>query len=136
MISFFTSLLSASLVFLVINFSIKKYSSYLVYGLSLIIILLVILLNNKFFAAQTILQVDSAFYTNEVSLKWTTSKISDEYLPKNTKKPKNEKEALSNTQIFSFQQTPIEYASDLISLTGIVLVFIGIISTRKKANHA
>ncbi len=136
MISFFSSILSGSFIWLITNIGVKKYAFYLSLMVSMLMVISVILLDSKFFVSQKILQVDSSFYTNELALKWTTSKISDEYLPKNIKKPKNSKEALLNKQTFSFKQTPIENIANIISLTGIIIVIIGIISTRKKAYHA
>jgi hypothetical protein len=41
----------------------------------------------KFFTPQSYLKVTSQDYLNEYSVKWITSKISDEYMPKNFQKP-------------------------------------------------
>jgi hypothetical protein len=97
-----------------------------------LLILVLLFFNTKFFVPQKSLEVNAAYYTNEYALKWTTSKISDEYLPKNIKKPNTAEAALSNKQMFSFAETPVERFSDLVSLAGIAILVIGIIySTRK-----
>ena len=48
-----------------------------------------VLVSLKFFVPQKYLQVNSDYYTNQLALEWTTSKISDEYLPKNFQRPEN-----------------------------------------------
>ncbi len=130
--SFFSSILAGSAVWLITFIPAKKFFPHFALEVSGVLIFILLLLNVKFFVPQRILNVSSAYYTSEYSLKWTTSKISDEYLPKDTKKPKNPKEALLNKQVFIFKETPIETASDLISLAGIGVLFAGIILSVKK----
>ncbi len=132
MVSFFSSLLAGSFIWLITFLPIKRFFPHFVFELSALLIFVLLFLNIKFFVPQKFLQVNSNYYTNEYGLKWTTSKISDEYLPKDTKKPKNAKEALLNKQIFIFKETPIEKAADLISICGIGILFIGIILSGKK----
>ena len=132
MVSFFSSILAGSFIWLITFLPIKKFFPHFVLEISALLILLLLFLNIKFFIPQNFLQVNSNYYTNEYSLKWTTSKISDEYLPKDTKKPKNAKEALLDKQIFIFKETPIEKFSNLVSLAGIAMLFIGIILSGKK----
>ncbi|HVZ67423.1 MAG TPA: 6-pyruvoyl-tetrahydropterin synthase-related protein [Patescibacteria group bacterium] len=49
----------------------------------------IIFFNAKLFAPQEYLNREASYYTNKYYLNWTASKISDEYLPKNFKKPTN-----------------------------------------------
>jgi hypothetical protein len=51
-----------------------------------------ILVSVKFFVPEKYLQVDSNYYTNAYMLQWATSKISDEYMPKDFKRPQNQAE--------------------------------------------
>lgn len=136
MVSFFASILAGSLIWVIEFLPAKKFFPHYVLEISAVIIVALLFLNIKFFVAQTVLQNNSGFYTNEYTLKWTTSKISDEYLPQGTLKPITAKEALQNKQVFSFSQTPIEKTANLISLAGIVVAIIGIILPRKKTYHA
>ncbi len=130
--SFFSSVLAGSFIWLIKYLPVKRFFPHFVLELSVLLIFALLFLNVKFFTPQKFLAVNSNYYTNEYNLKWTTSKISDEYLPKNTKKPKNAKEALLNKQIFASEETPIEKSSDLISLAGIAVLIVGIILSVKK----
>ncbi|MCL4418715.1 YfhO family protein [Patescibacteria group bacterium] len=132
MVSFFSSLLAGSFIWLASSLPLKRLFPHYVLEISAILIFALCFLNIKFFAPQKILQVNSNYYTNQHSLKWTTSKISDEYLPKGIKKPKNANEALLNKQIFMFKETPIEKTANIISICGIVVLFIGIILPGRK----
>ena len=132
MASFFSSLMAGSFIWLITFLPIKRFFPHFVFEISVLLIFVLLFLNVKFFIPQKFLQVNSNYYTNEYSLKWTTSKISDEYLPKDIKKPKNAEEALLNKQIFTFKETPIEKFSNLVSLAGIAVLFIGIILSGKK----
>lgn len=107
-------------------------NKFLVYSSTVLLVILIIIINISYFQPQKILNKTANDYTNKYSLRWVTSKISDEYLPKNTKKPKNAEEALISKRTFSFQENSIEKASDVISIAGILIVVLGIIFTRKK----
>ena len=50
---------------------------------------LTILLNLKLFNPQEYTSFDSSYYTNQSYIRYTASKISDEYMPKDFNKPKN-----------------------------------------------
>jgi len=118
--SFFSSILAGSLVYLSKQFEIKPY---------LVMVLLIFFLlffNVKLFVPQTILHKTAADYTSEYALKWTASKISDEYLPPNFKKPKSEHEIAEKP--LPFKETAIEKTSNLVSLIGILALIIGIIA--------
>lgn len=52
------------------------------------IVLLIIIVNGKLFNPQLYLDRDSSFYTNKENIVWNISKISDEYMPINFKKPR------------------------------------------------
>lgn len=56
--------------------------------LTAIIILIIIFINKKLFTPQTNFYIQSKDFTNKLNLEWKTSKISDEYMPKNFSKPK------------------------------------------------
>lgn len=57
--------------------------------ISLVLIILTIVLSAKFFLPQNTFDINAKDFTSENSLKWTTSKISSEYMPKNFVKPKS-----------------------------------------------
>lgn len=52
------------------------------------IVLLIIIVNGKLFNPQLYLDRDSSFYTNKENIVWNISKISDEYMPMDFKKPR------------------------------------------------
>ncbi len=131
MVGFFSAFLGGSIIVFSRQFIKNKNIIFVEF---LITILLIVLVNFKFFHPREILNKTANDYINDYSLRWTTSKISDEYLPKNVKKPKNAEEALKNKPIFVFIDTPIEKIGNSISLAGILIVVLGIIFTRKKKN--
>ncbi len=90
-----------------------------------VVIFLLINFNFKLFQPQTILSKTSRDYTNEKALKWTASKISDEFLPPDFKKPKSEYEVAKKP--LPFKETSIEKTSNLVSLIGALALIIGII---------
>ncbi len=57
-----------------------------------IIVLALIVLNSKYFNPQMYLNVSAKDYTSEENIKWKTSKISDEYLPRDFPTPQNRNE--------------------------------------------
>lgn len=130
--SFFASVLAGSFIWIIGLFPFKKIFPHFTVEISALLVILLLFLNIKFFTVQKIINVSANYYTNEYSLKWTTSKISDEYLPKNIIKPKNAEEALLNSQKLSFKETDIERISDFVSLAGISLLFLGIIYFKRK----
>src|ERR1035437_1000707 len=84
---FFASFISGAAFWIL-----EKYIKRNVVIISLLIIssCLLILVSQKFFIPKNYLYVNSDYYTNTKMLNWTTSKISDEYLSKNFKRPQNE----------------------------------------------
>jgi hypothetical protein len=58
--------------------------------LGIIFIIAIIFMNRTIFTPSKVLSVTSANYINHSSLTWTTSKISDEYMPKHFKIPKKQ----------------------------------------------
>ncbi len=136
MATFFASLLAGAFVYLTSFIPFKKIFPHFVIELAAILIIGVLYLNVKYFVPQKIVNVDLSYYTSEYALKWRISKISDEYLPKDTKKPQNAAQALLDKQKFSFNSTPIETASNIISVAGILVLSIGIIKFRKKYDKA
>jgi len=59
-------------------------------------IFVLIFFNSKLFAPQDYLYEKSSDYTNPLSLKWTASRISDEYMPKNFIKPSIKDDVVRN----------------------------------------
>lgn len=96
--SFFSSLLAGGVVFFSKAIFKTKWVEYLIF---LFIIGAAGFLNIKFFQMQTYLNKNSNDYTNEYALKWTTSKISDEYMPRNFPKPINPKDVVNDKVSFS-----------------------------------
>jgi hypothetical protein len=89
----------------------------------------------KLFVPQTILQKTAIDYTNENALKWTVSKISDEYLPPDFKKPKNEIDVYRGQSSIRVPQTPTEKISNVASLVGILALALDIILLRDKTKY-
>lgn len=95
--SFFLSFLGGFCVFLLKNIFYKaKYSTVLLYVSVGVLIFALIYFNADLFIPQTIFQTKASDFTNELALKWKTSKTSDEYMPKDFVKPKNETEIVKN----------------------------------------
>lgn len=117
--SFFSSLLAGSLVNIETYLKVKPYIA-----ASLLLIFL-LFFNIKLFLPQTILSRVANDYTNEKMLKWTTSKISDEFLPPDFKKPKSEYETPKKP--IEFKETSIEKTANLVSFIGALALIIGII---------
>jgi hypothetical protein len=124
--SFFSSLLAGSLVILLKQFTIKHYLT------ALLLIFLLLFFNIKLFVPQAILLKNAKDYTNETFLKWNTSKISDEYLPPNFKKPKDISGVNKKQINIKFTESPIEKASDVVSLIGLLALILGIIFRWRK----
>ncbi len=87
--SFFMSLVSGILVLSIdlFVFKTKKGKLSIIFPVFLIIILLYI--NAKFFIPQTLIDQTGKDLTSKNNLVWNTSRISDEYMPKNFNKPKS-----------------------------------------------
>jgi uncharacterized membrane protein YfhO len=87
LIVFFASFISGALFWVMENLVKKK-----IVTISLLILLsgFLVLVSMKFFVPEKYLQVDSQYYTNAYALQWRTSKISDEYLPKDFKRPQTQ----------------------------------------------
>lgn len=147
--SFFSSVLAGSLAWLIREQKLR----YTYVGT---ILLLLLFFNIKLFQPQTILHKTYLDYTNEYALKWTASKISDEYLPVNVKLPisyvdipkknVNEKSVVvtveNHKSLFErykdqlpplrFEQTNLEKFANILSIIGVGILIIGIIYARKK----
>ncbi len=104
-ISFFSSLLAGGMVYLSKSLISNKWIQYLV-AASLIGAILII--NIKFFSPQYIKNITADSYTNDKTLKWTTSKISDEYMPKNFLKPKSENDVVVSKVTFNSNDVKIK----------------------------
>jgi len=84
MVSFFLALLCGA-----ITVAFKKVNQKYLIIVTAIIIMSVIIFQGRYFIPQKINPVTSDYYTNQKMLTFTTSKISDEYLPKDFLKPQN-----------------------------------------------
>lgn len=87
MASFFTSLLSGGILFVLLNRVNLSYFKKVALGV--FIGLLIIFIYGKFFVPQYKIY-DLAHYSNKDFIRWHFSKISDEYLPSDFKKPKSD----------------------------------------------
>lgn len=86
MSSFFSSFLSGALFLFLEKFITNKNINYM---LTIFIFVFIIVVSIKFFVPQATLNKTSADYTSSYALNWQSSKISDEYMPKNFKVPQN-----------------------------------------------
>ena len=91
--SFFSSFLAGGLMWLLHKI---YYSNTALYQSSILLIILLLYGKSKLFMPQTVFSKTSVDYTNDISLKWTTSKISDEYMPVNFVKPASMSEIANN----------------------------------------
>ena len=197
MVAFFISLISGSIFYFWSGLLRNKWINLLVL---IVLSLIIVVFNGKYFVAQKYLAVSSNDFTNDYFLKFKTSQISSEYMPKDFLKPKSYSQipkqitvvagratiisqskktdkytidysAGSNAKIlvpiayfpawrvqldgrsyayqvddkgllvnlpkgnhvlvFNFEQTNIEILSDILSISGILLLVIGIILKKK-----
>jgi uncharacterized membrane protein len=128
MTSFFSSLLAGSLVFLLKQFRIKAYL------FAFILVFLLLYFNLKLFTPQTILSVTAKDFVSEYALKWTASKVSDEFLPSDFKKPIDANSIYKGKTNIKVPQTNLEKTSNIVSLVSLLALIIGIIfiSNRKE----
>ena len=129
----------------------KNFGDKISITLASIVILLTLAYNATLFNPKTIHDRESDFYTNELYLKWTVSQISDEYLPKGFQSPSSRQD-LSNLDFdsytqgnplynrgtaqnepfkFDFSQTPIQKASNLLFVIGLITLALVIIGGRR-----
>ena len=127
--SFFSSILAGSLIFLF-----KKFRIFF-YLIGMLLTFLLLVYNLKFFTPQTILPKSVTDYTNEFTLKWTTSKISDEYLPLNFKKPQIPQEVYRGQINIRVRETPIEKVSNAVSFVGLLAFILVIILFKRKQKY-
>ena len=116
MIVFFSSFIAGALPWFLGKAVNKKWE----HVLTISLIIFIVFSSLKFFNPQAVLNKTSYDYTNLYSLKWETSRISDEYMPKNFKEPTNYSEISSfsalnsqNLQIKNFSQKTQELTFDL-----------------------
>lgn len=122
--SFFSSILAGSIFSILSSEPIKKP---LFYALSGALIIVLLLANGKLFNPQTIMPKADADYISRESLMFSISKISDEYLPSNFKKPNSINDIPSGNHAIPPIPTPIENLSNLISLIGLAGFVLAII---------
>jgi len=89
-VTFFVSFLGgASGWIMKIIFKNLPHENFVLGGLISILLVSIVYFNADIFVPQTILKKTAQDYVSKESLQWSTSKISDEYLPKGFYKPKN-----------------------------------------------
>lgn len=91
--SFFSSFVAGFLIFALSRINLKKYNLFFLI-IYVSIIVSPVILYSKLFVPQNYLTRASEEYTNKHSLNWTTSKISDEYLPKSFSTPDSPEEII------------------------------------------
>jgi len=98
MIVFFASFITGALLWILEKLAKKD---------TLVIVMLVlfssflVLVSAKFFVPEKYLQTNSDYYTNVYALQWRTSRISDEYMPKDFKRPVNQNGAVNILKVDS-----------------------------------
>lgn len=125
--SFFSSFLSGFAILFLKKTAANSHFNTLMYCSTVILVFFLLFFNLKFFVPQTIFPVNSSDFTNERALKWTASKISDEYLPPRFKKPKSEKEVAKALLNIRVEETAIEKLSNVASFIGLLAMSFGII---------
>ncbi len=96
----FVGLFGSVAIALFLSFSEKFVKQTFILSLGVLCIGLIVVLNMKLFVPQYYLPRDASFYTNTEYIRWTVSKISDEYLPYEFSKPqKNSDVSLVGTEI-------------------------------------
>jgi uncharacterized membrane protein len=86
MVGFFISLVSGSVFY---SWSAFVKNKWINLSVLIVLSLVIVIFNGKYFAAQKYLSVSSSDFTNDYFLKFTTSQISSEYMPKNFSKPES-----------------------------------------------
>ena len=127
--SFFSSFLAGTVVFFSSQFKVKPYLT------ALLLVFFLLFFNVKLFVPQTIFPAAANDFTNEKTLKWTASKISDEYLSPNFKKPKNQNDIYKGQVNIRVQETPVEKTSNAVSIIGLLALVLGIILFKEKAKY-
>lgn len=86
MIVFFSSFIAGSLFWVLEKFVKNRY-----FTTTILVVLSIafIFVSTKFFTPEKLLAVNSDYYTSSYALEWTTSRISDEYMPENFQTPKD-----------------------------------------------
>lgn len=85
MVAFFISIISGSIVYSFQSFIKNKWINLI---LIVVLSVVIVLFNGKYFMVQKYLTVTASSFTNDYFLKFRTSQISSEYMPKNFLKPK------------------------------------------------
>lgn len=117
-ISFFFSIVGGFGVGTVMEMVSKK--STVLWTETFLLSVLIILYSAKFFVPQTIFPKHAADYIGASFLKWDTSKISDEYMPKNFQKPKDLRYVVGQ-KLTSKMKNPITTSAQLANYQGYFL---------------
>jgi hypothetical protein len=98
LVIFFSSFLSGSIIWYTTKLFHKK--PIMLFGILAVTVLGVLVLYGKLFSPQTLTTATPASLTDEKVLRYTTSKVSDEYLPPYFQIPKNESDFVLTKAIF------------------------------------
>ncbi len=116
-------------------------NKFLKFCVTCFVLSVLLLYNSKYFQPQSNLNVTADYYTNKEALTWRTSKISDEYLPKEFSRPQKEQEVTFAVNNWSKENleynfkvnTPVRTLANLISLITLLLILgVSIHSGRKR----
>lgn len=100
--SFFSSFLAGAVFLYFKNFPLKLLAS-------CFLLISLFFYSVKYFQPQEYLSISANNYISETNIKWTTSKISDEYMPENFNKPKSESEIATNKLVAIEKDVKILY---------------------------
>jgi len=112
--------------YLLIQLNVRPYLA------ALLLIFFLLFYNVKLFIPQAVLAKTAADYTNEYALKWTVSRISDEYLPPGFKKPNSPNDVYKGQANIPVKETATEKISNIASLVGLLALISGIILFKEK----
>ena len=111
LMSFFSSVLAGFCMWILQRLlKLKKFNT-VQYLSAAFLIFWLLYFNSKFFQPQTTILKAAEDYTNERSLKWIASKISDEYMPANFVKPKSFNRIVKDKLVILSQESEIVYKS-------------------------
>lgn len=128
LVSFFSSFATGSLIFIITK---NRFNQRVLSLATLILMIsLPVFLYSKLFVPQSYNSKTNEDYTNKKYLNWDTSRISDEYLPKNFKKPENQNQII--TEKISGENITI---SDLVTKTNLISAKIDSVGESKIIIH-
>jgi len=118
--AFFTSFISGAIIWVLGKFVSNKAGNF---AISVILSIGIVLVSAKFFVPQVYLPKTSEDYTLNSVISWTTSKISDEYMPKNFRQPKNVTQIANFSNLNSKDLKVVEFTRKTQELSLDLLVY-------------